>query len=164
MDTRPRVTVHAPARTAWMPRSRTWRTWIVFSIGLLASFPAFATMLLKKDFEDLVAESDGVVVGHVAAVESSRDENGEIFTFVTLDELDVVDGVFDGVEFVLRIEGGEVDGVPPRLLLAGDGNRKPLRTGPGPLDPPGRAVGLCLRGCVHLPLVLGFHLVQGTVL
>lgn len=71
---------------------------------------AEATMLLKKNFDSLVQEADGVVLGTVEKVTSSYDANKEIFTFVTLADLDVISGDFAGENFTVRLKGGRIDG------------------------------------------------------
>lgn len=69
-----------------------------------------ATMLIKKDFDSLVQEADGIIVGTVKEVKSFYDANFEIFTFVTMADLEVVSGNYPGEEFTIRLKGGQIDG------------------------------------------------------
>lgn len=49
-------------------------------------------------------------MGTVVNVESYYDQNDEIYTFVTLEELDILDGSYDQDTLVLRLKGGQVNG------------------------------------------------------
>jgi hypothetical protein len=80
-------------------------------IGLLASGPAvMATTLMQMNFVEISRAADGILIGTVAEIASERADNGIIYSFVTLDELEVVRGNFGGERFTLRLEGGQVDG------------------------------------------------------
>lgn len=107
------------------------------ALGLLAGLlPAGgrATTLLYKGFEDLTLEADAVVVGTVTAVEAALSPNEEIYSYVTLDQLDPVYGVPLSSQVVVRLLGGafgedvlEVHGAPQftvgeRVLLFLRGN------------------------------------------
>lgn len=74
---------------------------------------ADATTLLKKNLDDLLVEADGVVLATVDDVTSRvRDtRKGEIDTFVSLSNLQVLQGRYGAATLTLRLEGGEVDGV-----------------------------------------------------
>jgi hypothetical protein len=75
---------------------------------LLASLPLTATTVPYKSFDDLVKEADAVVSGRVAQVESKYSPEKEIFTFVTLDQLDTVAGSYTGSTLTLRFLGGQI--------------------------------------------------------
>ena len=82
---------------------------------LLAGFaaisgPAAATTLLKLPFSEVARAADGVVSGIVAEIQSRRSQSGIIYSYVTLEDLEVLQGRYGGQTFTLRIEGGEVDG------------------------------------------------------
>src|SRR5438445_765842 len=51
-----------------------------------------ATTLLQKSLNDLVAESDGIVVGTVSEMKSRYDKKKDVQTLVTLTELQVIHG------------------------------------------------------------------------
>lgn len=80
------------------------------AVFLLAwmSMQSHATTVLYKDFDALVSEAEGIVVGTVRAVESRYDDDLDIHTFVTLDDLDFVYGTTDKDSLVIRLEGGQV--------------------------------------------------------
>lgn len=96
------------------------------------------TTLLYKGFDDLVLEADAVIVGTVAAVESMPSPNDEIYTFVTLDQIEALQGQPEGSEVVLRLFGGafgedviEVQGAPvftegDQVLLFLQGNTQEM--------------------------------------
>lgn len=75
---------------------------------LLGTLPAHATVLVYKDLDDLVREADGVVIGTVRRVESADLGTGNVYTFVTLGELELLHGRHDREELTLRLEGGRV--------------------------------------------------------
>jgi hypothetical protein len=77
----------------------------------LAAFPlqSSATTLFYKSFTDLVNEADGVVSGHVASVNSQYNANKEIYTFVTLDQLEVLSGSYQDSTLTIRLKGGKVE-------------------------------------------------------
>lgn len=69
-----------------------------------------ATTLLYQSVDDLVLNSDGIIVGTVVAVEARRAPDQEIYTFVTLDSLEVVKGSYRDGAITLRLTGGHIDG------------------------------------------------------
>ena len=69
----------------------------------------YATVLPYYDLHQLIAEADGIVMGTVRSIESAYDPHREIYTFVTLDQLNVIHGGYDQAALVLRLKGGEVD-------------------------------------------------------
>ncbi|MGH9159313.1 MAG: hypothetical protein ACRD2X_04930 [Vicinamibacteraceae bacterium] len=72
-----------------------------------------ATTLLTKNLDALLVEADGVVLATVEDVTSRvRDtRKGEIDTFVSLSNLEVLHGRYGAPTLILRLEGGEVEGV-----------------------------------------------------
>lgn len=68
-----------------------------------------ATTLAYKGFNDLVKESDGIVSGRVAKIESQYNKEKDIYTFVTLDQLNVLGGSYNGATLTLRFHGGKVE-------------------------------------------------------
>jgi hypothetical protein len=67
-----------------------------------------ATTIPYKSFDDLVKEADAVVSGRVAQVESKYGPDKEIFTFVTLDNVEALAGTYAGPTLTLRLMGGQV--------------------------------------------------------
>ena len=91
---------------------------IVFSItimflGLLA-VPATrtnATMLEKKDFQDMSKEADLVFVGTVLDIYSEWDGeayHSEIYTYVTFTDLEIIAGDYHEGKIQVRLSGGKV--------------------------------------------------------
>ena len=78
---------------------------VVYSFALQSS----ATTLVYKSFNDLMKEADGVVSGHVASVDSQYNANREIYTFVTLDQLEVLSGTYQDSTLTIRLKGGKVE-------------------------------------------------------
>ena len=81
------------------------------SLGLFSLFALslqlFATTLLYKNFDDLIKESDGIVSARVAGIQSMQSPR-EIYTFVTLDQIDVIAGNYSEPTLSLRFFGGQV--------------------------------------------------------
>jgi hypothetical protein len=75
---------------------------------MLPAPPVLATTLLYKILDALVNESDGIVLGTITRIESDMDKEGNIYTYVTLQQINVLHGAYEGKEFTLRIEGGHV--------------------------------------------------------
>ena len=73
------------------------------------SLPSSATTLFYKSFNDLMKEADGVVSGHVVSVNSQYNANKEIYTFVTLDQLEVLSGSYQDSTLTIRLKGGKVE-------------------------------------------------------
>jgi len=61
--------------------------------------------VVDRDFADLVARAEQVVVGTVAAIESGENERGGPMTFVTFTDLTVLKGDV-APPFVLQLHGG----------------------------------------------------------
>jgi hypothetical protein len=85
-------------------------------LTLMAGGPvAMATTLAKMSFIEVSRAADGVLIGTVADISSQRAHNGIIYSFVTLNDLEIVRGNYSGKQFTLRLEGGEVAGEIQRI-------------------------------------------------
>jgi hypothetical protein len=72
---------------------------------------ANATILPKKNFDELLKESDGIVMGTVSDMQSQyAGTSRDIVTHVTLSNLTVLHGQFNAPQLVLRMDGGNVSG------------------------------------------------------
>lgn len=67
-----------------------------------------ATVLPYKNLDTLIEESDGIIVGTVRAVESHLEPSKDIYTFVKLDQLEVLHGNYHQRTLTLRLMGGQV--------------------------------------------------------
>ncbi len=72
---------------------------------LLAAQPLRAMIVMKRDFPQLVARAEQIVVGTVTAVGTQLDDSGVPWTLVTLSDLTVLKGAA-GPNLVLRFYGG----------------------------------------------------------
>ena len=81
-------------------------------VGLipLVSSPLEATTLVSMDLNDLSAQAELVVLGWVTGVEVQRNESGRLYTYVTLDNLEIRHGAHTESTLTLRFLGGELDG------------------------------------------------------
>lgn len=68
-----------------------------------------ATTIPYKSFNDLMKEADAVVSGHVIGVESQYNAQKEIYTFVTLDNVQVLSGAYQDSTLTIRLKGGQVE-------------------------------------------------------
>jgi hypothetical protein len=84
------------------------RTATLFVSIVTASGAADATTLLKKNLDDLVRESDAIVVGTVSEIQAQYDASGDSHSFVTLTGLQVIHGEYQEGSLTLRLEGGRV--------------------------------------------------------
>ncbi|PYV36254.1 MAG: hypothetical protein DMG06_31125, partial [Acidobacteria bacterium] len=83
--------------------------WLMVLV-LLNAAQAQSTARPKKSLDDLLAESDGIVVGTVSDVKARYVKDREIHTFVTLIDLEIVHGRYDAPRLILQLKGGEIDG------------------------------------------------------
>ena len=83
------------------------KKWLI-PVALLWLSQTSATTLLYESFDDLIAGADGIVVGTVTNVEARAVQDGPIYSYVTLSDLDIIYGAYRGKNFTIRIEGGEV--------------------------------------------------------
>lgn len=81
---------------------------ILICAVLLCAPQVNATVLPYKNLNDLVEESDGIIVGTVRNVESHLDPSKDIYTFVKLDQLEVLHGNYHQRTLTLRLMGGQV--------------------------------------------------------
>lgn len=82
---------------------------IITAILVVLSYQAEATVLVHKTLNDLVREADLILAGTVTDKQSVwADDNSTIYTFVTLSNLEVIDGDYAQSTFTLRLDGGEV--------------------------------------------------------
>ena len=96
-------------------RSSPLASWFMNIAAVLAlvllSAMAHATTVVKKTFDDLLKESDAIVLGTVSDVASQYvGEKKDIVTHVTLSNLTVLHGALAASTLVLRQEGGDVQG------------------------------------------------------
>jgi hypothetical protein len=98
-----------------------------------------ALTAIPRTFAELVERADCVLIGTVMRVTTAGGAEGEkIYTYVTLEDLDVLKGAVPDPAYVLRVRGGVVDthaevypGLPPlavggRYLLFVQGNFRDL--------------------------------------
>lgn len=84
------------------------RPFIVSLVLVLSTSLAHGTTIRYKNFEDLVDEADGIVVGTVQQIESLYGPNDLIYTFITFNQLEVLNGEYPQNELLIRIDGGQV--------------------------------------------------------
>lgn len=84
----------------------------------------FATTLLYKTFDELIMEADGIIIGTVTDIQAHVDETGDIYTFVMLNDLDIIYGDFGGKEFTIRLEGGQIENQGLHVVGSPDFRRK----------------------------------------
>ncbi|WP_159715441.1 hypothetical protein [Geminicoccus flavidas] len=80
-----------------------------FVAGLLWLGQAEATTLPYLDMYALVQGADGVVEGTVESVVSARSDQGQIFTYVTLRDLEIHTGSYGQGSLTLMLLGGSAD-------------------------------------------------------
>ena len=90
-------------RSKWLPGA------IALGSVLMMSLQAEATILFKKNLDDLVTEAEAIVVGTVTGAESHYTAEKDIYTLVTLADLKVLHGRYEGNSLTLQLPGGEVD-------------------------------------------------------
>ena len=90
-------------------------SWAVATLMLTAGLggnpcaPAQAMVVVQRDFVDLVARAEQIVVGTVTDITQRPDESGVPFTFVTFSDLEVLKGDV-GSTLTLRFYGGPANG------------------------------------------------------
>lgn len=84
-------------------------SFLLGAIMMMASVASSATTLLAKNFHDIVDESDAVVAGTVTGIQSVRAPSGDIYSFVRLESLELIDGEYTEPAFTFQIYGGRVD-------------------------------------------------------
>ncbi|MFT5394741.1 MAG: hypothetical protein ACI8PT_004953 [Gammaproteobacteria bacterium] len=78
------------------------------AISLFAIRQVSATTLVYRNFAELVGNAEGVVIGNVQKIQSVRDGLNRIFTFVTLDNLELLKGTYGQSTLTLRLTGGSL--------------------------------------------------------
>jgi hypothetical protein len=68
-----------------------------------------ATTLYYKSFNDLMKEAEAVVSGRVVSVNSQYNANKEVYTFVTLDGVEVLSGAYPDSSLTVRLKGGKIE-------------------------------------------------------
>jgi hypothetical protein len=87
------------------------RTSLAFLIvAALATASASAMVVVKRDFPDLVARSEQIVIGTVTDIHEEQDVSGAPFTLVTFSDLSVLKGDV-GSTLTLRFYGGHAGDV-----------------------------------------------------
>jgi len=74
-------------------------------VGVSMPQAVWGLVVIKRDFPDLVARAEQIVIGTVVAVNEAADETGAPYTFVTFDDLAVLKGDV-GSTLTLRLYGG----------------------------------------------------------
>ena len=82
---------------------------LIATMVFLFTMNSSATTLMFKNLDSLV-EADAVVVGTVENVASDIGPDEEIYTFVTLDNLELIKGAYARSTLTLRLKGGDVAG------------------------------------------------------
>lgn len=85
---------------------------ILFTLAALALLaltpPAIASTVLQLDMQSLVANSDQIVIGRVANLESYLEKDGRVYTAITIDVDESLKGQPDK-QLVIRQIGGRTD-------------------------------------------------------
>jgi len=87
---------------------RFWRLMTAFILASACSLQAHASTVLEMSFGDVLGHAELVFEGRVSAVESRREDDGMIHTFVRFEVLDVLKGEYAGATLELRFLGGTV--------------------------------------------------------
>jgi hypothetical protein len=90
--------------------SRLWTLLLSLSLQLAVTGPAGAMVVAQRDFPELVARAEQIVVGTVTDIRQEQDESGAPTTLVTLSDLAVLKGDA-GPTLTLRFYGGTANGV-----------------------------------------------------
>ena len=73
----------------------------IFALLSIFSLTLFSTSLVHKSFDKLVIESDGIIQGHVKEIKFKRSLDNFIYTFITLDNIKVLNGKYNVIVQVL---------------------------------------------------------------
>lgn len=83
---------------------------IFFTFCLNINIVDVGAYVLPKSFDDLVREADIILEGTVGEKRSEwAEDRSVIYTFITLFDIEVIDGAYEGTTFILRMDGGEVE-------------------------------------------------------
>lgn len=86
------------------------KTLSIVCLAALLATNAGATTVTYAGLDTLVDEADGIVVGTVTGSDCRVGPDREIYTFVTVADLDILKGAYDQPTLTLRFQGGHVDG------------------------------------------------------
>lgn len=101
--------MHDPLNAVLRPTAALLGRLIALFMMLALASMARATTLMEESFEDLVSKADGILIGTVDDIRAGRGADQDIYTFVTLTQLEVVKGSYSQNAFTLRILGGELN-------------------------------------------------------
>ena len=87
---------------------RPWKLGLALLLVSACSLQTHASTVLEMSFQDVLDHAELVFEGRVSAVESLREADGMIHTFVRFDVLDVLKGDYAGATLELRFLGGTV--------------------------------------------------------
>jgi hypothetical protein len=87
---------------------------VLFCLLFPDARPAGAMVVVKRDFPDLVARAEQIVIGTVSAIREEPDSSGTPYTLVTFSDLSVLKGDGDST-LTLRFYGGTAGGVELRI-------------------------------------------------
>lgn len=87
---------------------RPWKLGLAFLLVSACALQTHASTVLEMSFQDVLAHAELVFEGRVSAVESRREDDGMIHTFVRFEVLDVLKGDTPGAVLELRFLGGTV--------------------------------------------------------
>jgi hypothetical protein len=87
---------------------RFWRLAAALLLVSACSLQAHASTVLEMSFKEVLTHAQLVFEGRVSAVESRREDDGMIYTFVRFEVLEVLKGEYAGSTLELRFLGGTV--------------------------------------------------------
>jgi hypothetical protein len=83
---------------------------VVWLLAIGWTTHSWALTAVPRTFAELVGRADWVLIGTVTQVTSAVEAKGtQIYTYVTLADLEVIKGEWHDTEYVLRVSGGVVD-------------------------------------------------------
>ncbi|MBI1764821.1 MAG: hypothetical protein HYR56_25705 [Acidobacteria bacterium] len=94
---------------------------LVTSLALLLGLvsPLTATTVKRKNFNELVQEAELVAIGRIINVQAFPTADKQyVYTYVTVNELDILKGSFEESQLTLRMDGGDT-GDGRRLVIPG---------------------------------------------
>jgi hypothetical protein len=87
---------------------RPWKLGLALLLVSACSLQTHASTVLEMSFQDVLDHAELVFEGRVSAVESLREDDGMIHTYVRFEVLDVLKGDTPGAVLKLRFLGGTV--------------------------------------------------------
>ena len=82
-----------------------------FAIGVLAAYPAMATVVVVDPLEVMAQQSEVVIHGVVYGQEVQQDENGRIITLTQVEVVDGIKGATKGERVTVYQVGGTINGI-----------------------------------------------------